>query len=394
MMKNRPTLTKLFDRWLSTNSDKFRYKPIHVTKNRYRFEGIIENVYLVLDEEDLASQIVFDNHEGSNCGDAYLDGIMTLCEDEKGFYDSDDEDRVYFNSYEEMIHERVFSYIVSYCDTHFVPNSKLYLSGDVCSMRYLICPNEEDKRGCKKLQTIIENGTYLGSKKPKDTLGVVKIVKYDLFDTTQKHETSYIRDERSTELLFEKWLEKNSDRFTYKPKRIKPSEYSFEGIIKNISLRVACEECSICFDDNDGEYFDHIDIEYIEYLDYKEGKGYYDEGTILYYIKRNLPIPYYPTYEDIIHQTLFETIINYCDKHFIKENSLYLMNSSGWRSASISPADNDKQELKQVEHLNKDSFSSDDKLLEDGTYDYKKLKFDLFDMGKDCEVFYYRKESE
>ena len=59
-MKNRPTLTRLFDRWLSTNSDKFRYKPIQVTKNRYRFEGIIENVYLVLDEEDLASQIVFD----------------------------------------------------------------------------------------------------------------------------------------------------------------------------------------------------------------------------------------------------------------------------------------------------------------------------------------------
>jgi len=333
-MKNRLTLTKLFDRWLSTNSDKFRYKPIHVAENRYRFEGIIENVYLVLDEEELDSKIVFDDHVGNNYGHAYLDGIIEVCEDEKGFYDSDDEIRVYFSEYEQMIEKRVFSYIVSYCDTHFIPNSKLYLADEVCFLSYVICPSEEDERYCKKLQTIIKDGTYLGTTKPKEDIGVVKIAKYDLLDSAKRCEISYIRDERSTELLFERWLEKNSDRFTYKPKKIKKHEYSFEGIIRNISLRVACEECSIGFDDNDGEYFDHIDIEYIELLGYTEGKGYYDKGTTEYYTKRNLPIPYFQTYEEIIQETLFEALIDYCDKHFVKENRLYLMDGDG-TSASI-----------------------------------------------------------
>jgi hypothetical protein len=93
-------------------------------------------------------------------------------------------------------------------------------------------------------------------------------------------------------------------------------------------------------------------------------------------------------FEDIIHQTLFEPIINYCDKYFVKTNSLYLINGRGWTTAFIASTDekaNDKrykheiEDFVQVEHL------------EDATYEYKKLKFNLFDIDKEYEVFYYKK---
>jgi hypothetical protein len=338
-MQKQPKLTELFNQWLTTNSDKFEYPPVKVEKNRYRFEGIIENIYLVLDDEDLSSHIVIDKLDGSDCGNIYLDGVMTPCEDDKGFYDSwEKEDITYYSSYEELIYKEAFIYIIEYCDKHFSPDASLYFVDNLCQS-HIICPNKDkEDDSCEQLQRVIDKGTYLGTKKPKESMGVAKIIKYDLCDNTNS-QTSYIRDERATELLFEKWLEKNSERFKYKPLRKNDNEYYFEGIIKNISLHIVCEECYLGFDDNDGECVDYIDIEYIEQSGYKKDKGYYDEGTTEYYIEKNLPIPYFKTYEQMIEKTLFETLVNYCDKKFIRDNRLYLSTSGGGSYATIKSSD-------------------------------------------------------
>ncbi len=91
----------------------------------------------------------------------------------------------------------------------------------------------------------------------------------------------------------------------------------------------------------------------------------------------------------MVHQVIFEPIVKYANEYFVKENSLYLMNYGGGTSAFIAPTDKSFDD-KVVEHRNDCLVSLDDKLIEDGTYDWKELKYDLFDMDKDCEVRYFK----
>ncbi len=151
--------------------------------------------------------------------------------------------------------------------------------------------------------------------------------------------------------IFDEWLDENIHRFHYKPivKEIRNgyAVYSFEGIINNISLVVDFwrPEAMIwfanlpefCEDVNDMN-FDHVAIEYIGEEKYHPLKGYYDADRIDHIYD------YFSTQKELYINNVFEHIIEYINKMFVSENSLYLIDYSGGSTEGfIFPTDTNDQ---------------------------------------------------
>jgi len=126
---------------------------------------------------------------------------------------------------------------------------------------------------------------------------------------------------------FDNWLEKNINRFRYKPIKIGFNTYHFQGINKNITLQVSqhIKELIMIFQspnyDND---CDMLEIGTLLKIKHIKNKGYCDLLWIDEYKKDR----YYKNYKQMIHKELFEPLIKYCDKYFIKDNSYYVIESN------------------------------------------------------------------
>ena len=120
--------------------------------------------------------------------------------------------------------------------------------------------------------------------------------------------------------LFNKWLKKNIDRFSYKPVKVKRHTYRFKGIIDDITLifnakGMSFYEATILYTKNN-EYVDMQDLGSLWKVKYdKKRKKYYD----YYYIK---PI-YYNSIEDLVYNEVFETILEYSNKTLLNSKYLY-----------------------------------------------------------------------
>ena len=125
---------------------------------------------------------------------------------------------------------------------------------------------------------------------------------------------------------FDNWLDKNITRFRYKPIKIGFNTYCFQGINSNITLQVSqhIRELIMIFQspnyDND---CDMLGIGTLLKIKYIKNKGYCDLMWIDEYKKDR----YYKYYKQMIHKELFEPLIKYCDKYFIKDNSYYIIES-------------------------------------------------------------------
>lgn len=126
------------------------------------------------------------------------------------------------------------------------------------------------------------------------------------------------------ETIFYRWLEENTHRFTYKPKRINKWKYCFEGIIDSIYLEMQSgfDEATIQFELNEpdsGKCLQRAEtvIEYVLIPTYNPLKGFYDADHVdgLY--------EYYLTYADMLINNVYEKIIEYVNDNFKPENSVY-----------------------------------------------------------------------
>ena len=127
--------------------------------------------------------------------------------------------------------------------------------------------------------------------------------------------------------IFQKWLQKNKNRFNYKPFVIKENEYQFKGINKNITLKISFEPLDVMINFYlNNEWFDSIQIEYIGDLQHSK-KGYFDNDL-------KSPI-FYKTYEELAIKQVFEKIIEFCNTNFKKENNLYLVDFGGIKEGVI-----------------------------------------------------------
>lgn len=149
-----------------------------------------------------------------------------------------------------------------------------------------------------------------------------------------------------SESIFWSWLHKNIDRFYYKPVHNGDGTFYFDGIIKNIILYIDFNQPEaglILKDLKNNKVYDYYTIQYIGEEKFHPAKGFYDAD------RANNIYTYYNTYKGLIVTEVYEEIINYCDKYFKKENSLYLVDWNGLAEGFI--ASNDEKNISEIELL-------------------------------------------
>ncbi len=198
--------------------------------------------------------------------------------------------------------------------------------------------------------------------------------------------------------IFNKWLSQNSNRFNTKLIKKSSWEFYFEGVIENVSLFVnSMPEAGVSFEyfEKDNPHGDSFfDIEYIEYIgleSYHPQKGYYDADRVDNVFK------YFPSREELYINEVYETLISYCNKKIVPENSLYLFDFNGGTSAFIGLSDETDESDKRVHNEFENTEVLDDISIEERLKlfkedkAYKITKYELFGDGTPL-IRYVRRE--
>jgi len=168
-------ITKHFNRWLQKNLHLFKYKPIQIGFGEYRFDGIIDNITLFIDNNAREVDIYFHNDD-----DKYYDhrimGYIAKAKHirTKGYIDIDDKNR-FHPTYKDMIIDNLFLPIVNYCNEYFLEDSHLYLV-DYSFSRFAMVGNKNDGKEIKELEIILQE---TGNKLNQET--DTKVEKIDIF---------------------------------------------------------------------------------------------------------------------------------------------------------------------------------------------------------------------
>ena len=181
------------------------------------------------------------------------------------------------------------------------------------------------------------------------------------------------------ESIIKNWMKENLHRFKIKP-IVKPTGgYTFEGIIENIQLSFYDynAEAMIHFY-HEGENYDHMVINYIGDESFHPQKGFYDAD--------NKECNYYPTREELYANEVFEYLLQECNRLFVPQNSLYIVDFNGMTMAFIGLTDesdtSDRYVQKEVaqyqfiEGLSEEEYQK----LYDEDKAYKIIKYALFNV--------------
>lgn len=150
----------IFQKWLDENIYRFNHKPVLKNiingKGIYSFEGIIDNITLVVAFWIPESMIYFDNLPEfcEDTDDVNFDHrIVAYIGDEKyhplkGYYDADriDDEYYYFPTQKELYINEVFEPIIEYCNQMFVPENSLYLRDFAGATTGFIAPTDEESQ--------------------------------------------------------------------------------------------------------------------------------------------------------------------------------------------------------------------------------------------------------
>lgn len=111
--KNRKfnNIRPMFHKWLKQNIDKFNVKLIYIGNDRYKFEGIIKNIYLQMDFNQPEAMLACDDNDGDN-------------------YDADRVDNIfkYYQTLEELYTTEIFECILDYVNKYLIDSNCLVLS--------------------------------------------------------------------------------------------------------------------------------------------------------------------------------------------------------------------------------------------------------------------------
>jgi len=148
-------LIKYFERWLSKNLKKFKYKPHRVDYCQYKFEGIANNIILyvnnhttelelqVLDKDNNLIDIIFSQYISRS---KY---IKT-----KGYTDINWRNKhknTFYHTYINMIISELFDRLVSYCNEFFTTENYLYIFNDK-NISEAIIGNIDNSKKIKRLE--------------------------------------------------------------------------------------------------------------------------------------------------------------------------------------------------------------------------------------------------
>jgi len=124
------------------------------------------------------------------------------------------------------------------------------------------------------------------------------------------------------EIYFRDWLERNLDRFNYKPKKINSSCYYFEGITKKIVLMLSSPISEVGLWIRFEDLEDYIPISYVYGESFLPQRGYFDCNRV------DENFIFYDSLRELYENEVFEDLIYFCNETFIKENMLYIIKSN------------------------------------------------------------------
>ncbi len=159
----------------------------------------------------------------------------------------------------------------------------------------------------------------------------------------------------SVKVIFDKWLDKNEDRFNH-PLILKEScddyaTYTFKGISPNIGIYVSFESLTVDlvffasngFLDNFHDSLVTYILPYIDDVAYDNLKGFYSydasNNPIDDKMESRYPYEYFQSISELYISTLFEPFLGYINEMLTSENSLYLLDSGSSATGFIASSD-------------------------------------------------------
>lgn len=198
------------------------------------------------------------------------------------------------------------------------------------------------------------------------------------------------------EAIFYEWLDANIHKFKHTPVLQDNGEdyavYSFENITENITLNVSFDrlESSLYFDNLPGFYKDDDDPYYEVYIigcihneKHHPSLGYYDSDEIDDVLYNESEYAHFSTQKELYIHTVFEAILNYINKMFVSENSLYLIDYGDMTTGFIAPTDSDHDHLaKEAEGIGDSGvyMIRDRRITSRSRGEYVLQKYSLFDV--------------
>jgi len=196
------------------------------------------------------------------------------------------------------------------------------------------------------------------------------------------------------ESIIKNWMIENHSKFNVKPIVDPTGGYTFEGIIENVrvSFNNYNAEAMIDFWDLDeDEHYDQMVINYIGDESFHPQKGFYD--------KDNEVCNYYPTRAELYSNEVFEYLLQDCNRLFIPQNSLYILDFNGATIAFIGLTDEtdttDKYVQKEVAQYPFIEGLSEEEYIKLYNEDkaYKIIKYELFNVEEKPLIRYIKNRS-
>ena len=193
------------------------------------------------------------------------------------------------------------------------------------------------------------------------------------------------------EAIINKWLVENFSRFNVKLIVNPTGGYNFEGVIENVKLSFCNYNAEAMIDFyHEGEQFDQLVISYIGDESFHPQKGFYDGD------RTDGIYTYFPTREELYSNEVFEYLVKDCNRLFVPQNSLYILDFNGATMAFIGLTDesdiSDKYVQKEVAQYPfiEDSSDEECKKLYDEDKAYRIIKYELFNVGEKPLIRYIK----
>jgi hypothetical protein len=195
-----------------------------------------------------------------------------------------------------------------------------------------------------------------------------------------------------SEIIFNEWLKNNIQSFNYRPIKKDSNTFYFENIAKCIYLQLdfSSVEAMIVFDNVEDKisidnHFDLYSIAYIGKEKNDSTKGYYDADRV-----DNI-YTYYLTKKELYINEVFKSIVEYCNRILVPENSVYLGYYGGSTIGFIASSDENNSMVKS--HCLRGRLISLNEYIKN-IYTkgfYQCIKYDLFDISKAPVIRYFER---
>jgi len=155
-----------FDKWLAKNIDRFKYRPIKIGFNSYRFDGINKSIVLQITRDIREVTILYYspnmlNTDNYNCeydmrDINWFDRVKHIRDKgycDLGWLEEYKKDR-YYPTFKELVETELFEPLIKFCDTYFVKDNHYYIVENCQSVFMGLIGDSSHEKKLKELEEI------------------------------------------------------------------------------------------------------------------------------------------------------------------------------------------------------------------------------------------------